>query len=341
VPARRIPPDILGLTTDGGRLKYNQVVDRVVAELRAGRLRKGDRLPSINEACAHTTLSRDTVVKAYSRLKEMRLLSAIHGKGFFLRTDSVDVQIKAFVLFDSWNAYKEKVYAGLAQTVGHRAELDVYFHHCNPGLFRRLLKDARGAYEHYVVMPFADPTIGDALAALEQDKLLLLDIAANFTGKRCASITQDFDTQLVAALSTGTDRLRRYQSFTLVHNPVNRHPIEVQGAFTRFALMHRIRHDIVATLPEAGVRPGGAYLVIEDDDLVNLVKYCKHTGHQLGGDVGVVSYNDTPLKEVVAGGISVVSIDFFDLGVQAGKQVLEPKEVHITEPTRLILRSSL
>jgi DNA-binding transcriptional regulator YhcF (GntR family) len=320
---------------------YRQIAERVIADLKAGRLAKGDRLPSINEACALAPLSRDTIVKAYAHLRRLRVLCAVHGKGYFLNRAGSELSIRTFVLLDTLNAFKEKLYAGLLDTVAGRAELDVWFHHYNAALFRRLAAEARGRYDRYVIMPFADPSIGGALGALEQDRLLLLDIDADFAGRRCASICQDFDRQLAQALSQGLERLRRYRAFTLVFPPGLHHPREIVGAFLRFGRRHGLAPAVLPRLTEATVRPGTAYLVIEDDDLVSLVKYCMATGRRLGKEVGVVSYNDTPLKEVVAGGITVVSIDFYGLGVRAGQHVLAPAEVREVQPTRLVLRGSL
>jgi DNA-binding LacI/PurR family transcriptional regulator len=316
-------------------------VESVVTGVRAGTLKKGDRLPSINAACRAYGLSRDTIVKAYERLQEMRYLSAIHGKGFFLRTDAVDPRIRAFVVFDTLNAFKEKVFAGLADTVSRQADIDVYFHHFNPGLFRRLLLEARSKYDRYVVMPFPAPEVEEALRALEPERLLILDINACVPGKRTAWIVQNFDAQLIDALRSGLERLRRYRRFTLVFPPDNHDPVEIQEAFLRFGRRVGLETSIVPRLTEHMVRPGTAYLVLDDKDLVSLVKHCNATGQRLGEDVGVLSYNDTPLKEVVAGGISVVSIDFYGLGVRAGQQVLDPRPIHETVPTRLFLRSSL
>ncbi len=321
--------------------KYRQIVESVVAGLRNGSLHKGDRLPSINSACGRWGFSRDTVVKAYDLLQEMRVLSAIHGKGYFIRSDAADPRLRAFVLFDTLNAFKENVFAGLTDTASRRADIDVCFHHFNPGLFRRLLSEARGKYDRYVVMPFPAPEVKEALAAIDPEQLLVLDIHACVPGKRTRWIVQNFDEQLTEALAAGLERLRRYRRFVLVFPPDNHDPAQIQGAFLRFGLRAGLETEIVPRLTESMVRTRAAYLVLDDRDLVSLVKHCNATGHRLGKDVGVLSYNDTPLKEVVAGGISVVSIDFYGLGVRAGRHVLEPKPVHETVSTRLILRSSL
>jgi DNA-binding transcriptional regulator YhcF (GntR family) len=329
------------LDARAGTPKYRQIAEGVVAALRTGALRKGDRLPSINEACRAYGASRDTVVKAYDLLQEQRYLSAIHGKGYFLRTDSADPRLRAFVLFDTLNAFKENVFAGLTDTVSRCADSDVCFHHFNPGLFRRLLLDARGRYDRYVVMPFPAPEVAEALEALEGERLLVLDIHACVPGRRTPWIVQNFDAQLVQALEQGLDRLRRYRRFILVFPPDNHDPIEIQDAFGRFGRKAGLQTSVVPRLTEHMVQAETAYLVLDDKDLVSLVKHCNATGHVLGRDVGVLSYNDTPLKEIVAGGISVVSIDFYGLGVRAGQHLLDPRPVHETVPTRLILRSSL
>jgi DNA-binding LacI/PurR family transcriptional regulator len=190
-------------------------------------------------------------------------------------------------------------------------------------------------------MPFPAAEVGEALAALEAERVLVLDIHACVPSRRTPFIVQNFDAQLIQALEASRKRLRHYRRFILVFPPGNHDPVEIQEAFLRFGKQAGLETRIVPRLTEHMVETESAYLVLDDVDLVSLVKHCNATGHRLGRDVGVLSYNDTPLKEVVAGGISVVSIDFYGLGVRAGQHVLEPGPVHETVPTRLVLRSSL
>lgn len=245
------------------------------------------------------------------------------------------------MLFDTFNGFKENVLQGLSDTVLRQVDVEVCFHHFNPGLFRRLLLEARGKYDRYVVMPFLAPEVAEALTELEAERLLVLDIHACLPSKRTPFIVQNFDAQLAQALGTGLKRLKRYRCLTLVFPPHNHDPVEIQDAVLRFGRRAGLQTTIVPRLTEHMVQTETAYLVLDDRDLVSLVKHCNATGHRLGKDVGVVSYNDTPLKEVVGGGISVVTIDFYGLGVRAGQHVLDPQPVHETVPTRLILRSSL
>jgi hypothetical protein len=120
-----------------------------------------------------------------------------------------DPLLRAFVLFDTLNASKENVFAGLTDTVSRRVDIDVCVHHFIPGLARRLILEARGKYDRYVVMPFPAPEVREALAALDEDRLLVLDIRACVPSKRTACIVQNSDVQPVQALESGLDRLRR------------------------------------------------------------------------------------------------------------------------------------
>ena len=78
-----------------------------------------------------------------------------------------------------------------------------------------------------------------------------------------------------------------------------------------------------------------------DADLVRVVKTCRIKKFELGKDVGVLSYNDTPMKQIVGGGITVISIDFELMGEQAAKFVKNKQKIGEVLTTSLILRDSL
>jgi DNA-binding LacI/PurR family transcriptional regulator len=71
------------------------------------------------------------------------------------------------------------------------------------------------------------------------------------------------------------------------------------------------------------------------------VKIAKYYKYKLGKKFGIVSFNDTMLKEVVAGGITTISTNFVEMGISLADMVLEKKTVQIRNPSRLIVRNSL
>jgi DNA-binding LacI/PurR family transcriptional regulator len=75
---------------------------------------------------------------------------------------------------------------------------------------------------------------------------------------------------------------------------------------------------------------------------VNIVKKSREQLLKLGRDIGVISYNDTPLKEILAEGITTISTDFQSMGRTIAGQILGTEDrIPIKNPFRMTLRKSL
>jgi DNA-binding LacI/PurR family transcriptional regulator len=83
------------------------------------------------------------------------------------------------------------------------------------------------------------------------------------------------------------------------------------------------------------------YIVIEEPDLVTLIKNCRIKGIKIGKDVGIISYNETPLKEILLDGITVISTDHHKMGETAAMLILENRKEKIKNPFAFIQRKSL
>ncbi len=325
------------------RPKYKQIIQQVIDGIREGELQRGDELPSINEVCERESVCRDTVVKSYDVLQERGLIEPVHGKGFYVSVDEYRDTIQTFLLFDRFSDYKEIVYQQLQETAGSRAELDLYFHHRDRTEFRRLIEEALGSYQYYLVMPPTNPgeDVYETLQLLDEDRLLLLDIPVNHTDLSCACIVQNFRQQFRGALRKALERLQSYDEFVLVYPADNRHPVQIKGTFQTFCSEHLLPGTVVSSLKDRRIRPGYAYLVIEDQDLVHFMKYAQNHDMEPGREAGIISYNDTPFKEIIGGGITVISTDFQRMGQLAGEQILERRKRELTVMTRFLDRGSL
>jgi len=78
-----------------------------------------------------------------------------------------------------------------------------------------------------------------------------------------------------------------------------------------------------------------------ENDLVILIERILTTRLQVGKDVGVISYNETPLKKIILNGITTISTDFEMMGQKAAQMVLESATEHVEIPFALTLRASL
>ena len=54
--------------------KYIQVADSISNDIESGKIKSGQKLPSINELSESNSLSRDTIEKAYKTLRENNLI---------------------------------------------------------------------------------------------------------------------------------------------------------------------------------------------------------------------------------------------------------------------------
>jgi DNA-binding LacI/PurR family transcriptional regulator len=78
-----------------------------------------------------------------------------------------------------------------------------------------------------------------------------------------------------------------------------------------------------------------------EDDLIAILDQIKEKGLTLGQDVGLISYNETPIKRLLFEGISTISTDFVKMGEIAADLVKSNARKKIENPFSFIHRSSL
>ena len=87
------------------------------------------------------------------------------------------------------------------------------------------------------------------------------------------------------------------------------------------------------------LKNGDLFITIVEDDLVNLINQIRGNEFKIGKEIGVLSYNDTPLKDLL--GISVVSTDFKTMGEKAAQMILNNEKCEIKNPFNFIDRASM
>jgi len=327
--------------------KYRQIVDGIIEAVRLGQLRRGELLPSVSALCAEFGLAKATVIKAYAVLGERGVVNAVRRKGYFVATEAVGHRAKVMLLFDEFPAYKQAIYDSFKRELGGSAIVDIYFHHCVPALLESLLLDNLRRYDLVALMPFADETVERILSGIDKGKVLILD-RADHAGRGFSFIVQEFEESVRLCLGSALGLLAKYRKLFLVFPPgaevairSSQAPREILRGFERFCMENGLEHEVLAEATGLPLRKGDAVLLIDDNDLVTVVEKSRELDLRLGEDVGIVSYNDTPMKRVVDRGITVISTDFEELGRRAARFVLDRHPVQEVVPTRLIRRNSL
>ncbi len=316
--------------------KFRRVVDAVKAAISEGRLAVGDPLPSVNQMCSDYQLSRDTIFKAYSLLKEQGVIDSVPNKGYFV----ADQLKKVFVFLDTFKAYKEVLYDAFVHALPKNIIADVNFHHYNARIFRKLIEDSLGRYSKYIIMPFGEHGVEDALRLIPREKLLVIDwnLYANDTDN---VLYQDFGASLETGLDDVLHLLRKYSKVHFLYPEYTNHPHESVEHFERFCRNHGMDYTIETDSQHFDVHAGIAYISVSDRMLGRLLEQCRAKKLELGKDVGVISYNETPMKKFIMGGITVFSTDFRQMGLAAAQFVTSDEKMRQCVPSRIIIRDSL
>ncbi len=316
--------------------KLQQLIHAVTEAINLGILKEGDFLPSVNQLNKESGLSRDTIFKAYSILKQRSIISSTPTKGYFVASESYRV----FVLLDDFSAFKEQFYKSFRANLPDNYSVDLLFHHYNKEVFNQLILNSLGRYSMYIVMNIDNKNMEDVVRKIDPKKLLLLDMG--FDSKNEVSyLTQDFNQAVYDCLNSGLELIRKYQEFILVFPKNTPHPAETIGAFKRFCSDNHLTCNVLENIDDREVQPGQAYLVIKESDLVKIVKDCKKNAYPIGKEVGIISYNDSPMKEIVGSGITVISTDFVRMGHDCANFIVSKEKISEVMPTRLIVRGSL
>ncbi len=334
----------LNIDLDNKIPKYLQIVEAIKDAIRRGLLRKDQRIHSINELSNQYFLSRDTVEKAYNILREKGIIVSVRGKGYFVRDTNIDVALKVLLIFNKISNYKKQAYNAFVGVLKDKAQIDLKIHHSHFSVLRSLIDNNLQDYNYVVVMPHFYDDSAEAMRMLRDipaEKLIILDkkVGPEF---KCAAVYQDFENDIVDALGEGLDLLKKYRELYLVFPKLVPYPPEIVRGFKKFCMQNDYKGEIIPEVDfNTVVRPGKAFIVIEENDLVTLIKKCRLKKLKIGKEVGIISYNETPLKEILLDGITVISTDHSRMGEEAARLILENSREKIKNPFRLIRRKSL
>jgi DNA-binding transcriptional regulator YhcF (GntR family) len=337
------------IAVDSRTPKYLQVVNLILEDIEKGKLKIGDRIPSINETSFDFLLSRDTVEKAYNELRDRGIITSVRGKGFYISSTHMGHKVKVLLLFNKLSSYKKIIYYSIIETLGADATVDLQIHHYNRNLLEDLLETNIGHYNFYVLAPhFFDhsgrpETAYDLIRRIPNDKLLIIDRAVKDHENEFPGVYQDFSKDIFEVLESGVSHLKKYERLILVFPKGDLYPVEIMDGFKRFCFFHDFKNLIVDGVDDdEPLDHGDCHIVLAESDLVNIVKKSREQMLKLGRDIGVISYNDTPLKEILADGITTISTDFQQMGKTIAEQILGTEDrIPIKNQFRMTLRKSL
>ena len=193
-------------------------------------------------------------------------------------------------------------------------------------------------------MPHLNTDVSAIVSKIPRDKLLILDSdIPRLSSNGYAAVYQDFEKDVIENLQKALPWIKKYKNLHLVlgRDHLQFVPAPFIKGYKKFCKIKRIPGKIMDTLEEKNIHAGDAYLTIHDFDNVNFIKYCEKKKWKSGKDIGLISLDDSPFREILAGGITVISTDFEKMGISAGQLIKEKRIEKIANPSMFIKRKTL
>lgn len=332
------------MASNNNRLsKVDQIVESMIWNMEMGKLVAGERLLSINDFSKQHGVARDTVEKAYGRLKKQGYIDAVAARGYFVLGPQ-DKKLRILFVFNKLSSYKKLIYDAFLQALGEQARVDIFVHHYSPELLKECLEDNLGKYHYYVIMPHffnqvPETAYREVLARVPPEHLLLLDkMVPSLTGLQ-AAVYQDFKQDIYDALQTVTAQIGKYRGLTVIFPPHANHPHGISEGVMQFCLNQSLNFSVISHPDDEALAAGLLYIVLTESDLAILIKKVRQSPFVLGDDIGIISFNETVFKELLD--ITVITTDFEAMGTVAAQMILQQQPQRIRNPFKLIPRSSL
>jgi DNA-binding transcriptional regulator YhcF (GntR family) len=324
--------------------KYLQLANCITKAIGEGILKENDLLPSINELSFEFEISRDTAEKGYKHLKQNGILGSVPGKGYYVKNAELNQKLKIFLLFNKLSPHKKIIYDAFVASLGDLAAIDFYIYNNDFLFFKKLLTNQKEDYTHYVIIPHfldAAENVSEIINTIPKDKLILMDkLIPGVTGEY-AAVYENFQKDIYHVLVQANEKLSKYHTIKIIFPTDTYHPNEILEGFYRYCQEYAFNYKVVHNLQKEPIKEGEVYINLMENDLVFLIEKILTTKMKVGKHVGVISYNETPLKKIILNGITTISTDFQMMGEKAAELILERSNEHVEIPFYLRLRASL
>jgi DNA-binding transcriptional regulator YhcF (GntR family) len=332
--------------------KYIQIAESITNDIANGKINHEERIPSINELSEKNGVSRDTIEKAYKILRQRNLIFSVKGVGNFVSINIAESRLKIIFLINKSSFYKMEMYNAFAASIGKAAYVDLYIYNSDDRLFSDFLKKNLNTYNYFVIMPdFTNKqekhvnyttNIIKEIKKISKDKVIILDNCYSEISDGLTIINHDWRKDIFIALHTGLKKIMGYKKIIFIYPEKSffSYPKDVLKGFIDFCEIYHLEFEIIYKIPnELKFEKKELYITVKDSDLVLLLEQITEKNKAVGTDVGIISYDDTPLKALL--GITVMSANFKALGEKAAEHILNNKTIVLQNAFQYIERDSL
>jgi hypothetical protein len=116
---------------------------------------------------------------------------------------------------------------------------------------------------------------------------------------------------------------------------------KILTGFIDFCQQYAFNYEVLSDLKNEIFLPGTVYINLREDHLVELVEKIVNNELKIGSEIGVISYNETPIKKLILSGITTMSTNFAMMGEAAANMVLNNSKGHLAIPFKVTARNSV
>lgn len=323
--------------------KYLQFIEHITTLIKNKDLTIGDQLASVKILSKTLGLGKDTIIKGLGILMEKGILESVYRKGFFVKKTDITQEFRIFLLFDEFTAYREDIYNSFRDNLKDIAEIEVFFHHNNLKSFKKLIEENLSNYTHFVIITYLNENVGNIFNQLPAGKKIILDYLEEGLKGEFGAVYQDFENDFYNSLVTLQKIIKKYKRIVLINATNLKHDQLRKKACKNFCTKFGYTMVTAGKFDNNNFKMGDLYITIEKNGFedVAVIKATQQNKWKLGKEVGLLSFDDTIIKEVLEGGISVISTDFKMMGTIAADMIKENKMVQCKNPVKVIIRKSL
>lgn len=324
--------------------KYIQLADAILDGVKNGLLKVGDMLPSINELSIHLDISRDTVEKGYKLLKRDEVISSTPGKGYFIAKTVVNDRKKIAFFLNKLSAHKKIVYDSFVTEMGDDSYIDLFVYNSDIAYLHALISNLTKVYDHYIVFPHfkeGRDFAPEVLSLIPAGKLMLLGRFVDGIHGKFSAVFENYEKDIYEALEKAREELSKYKHIKLMFPDYSDYPKSIIKGFYRFCQQYAFEHSLLEDLEQEDVKAGYCYINIAENELVVLLEKIISKNLKVGHDIGIISYNETPLKKFILEGLTTISTDFELMGRYAAEIIKSGERTFREVPFYLKLRNSI
>jgi DNA-binding LacI/PurR family transcriptional regulator len=205
------------------------------------------------------------------------------------------------------------------------------------------MENKKGDFTHYVILPHFvgdEKKANEIINSIPKEKLLLLDKIEPQIEGEYAAVYENFENNIYDALVEATDRLSKYHTLKIIFPQHTYYPLEILTGFKNFCQDYAFSYKVISIHDEP-IGEGEVFINVMEDDLLILLEKVIQSGLIIGKQVGIISYNEIPVKKFILNGITTISTDFHQMGIVAAESILSNSKEQLEIPFKLTLRASL